>query len=124
MDFDEPFEESLEIARSCLAEITAPQILIGVTDDTELRRYFLAELRERLGETVDLLDFRYDPQHISLLEGALAVVGPCEDKANGHRVAVSAVGLEALPRDKQSEAIKLLNAQRNRLGYAHLVIIL
>jgi hypothetical protein len=124
MDYAEPFEESIEIAQSYLSEINAPLILIGVTDDTELRRHFLAELRKGLGDRVDLRDFRYDPQNISLLEGALAVANPRNDVANGHRVAISAVGLEALPRDKQSEAIKLLNAQRNRLGYAQLAVIL
>ncbi|MGH9752728.1 MAG: hypothetical protein ACREA2_08080, partial [Blastocatellia bacterium] len=124
MDFAEPFEESLEIVRASLEDVTAPQILVGVTDDTELRGHFLAELRKRLGADVDLRDFRYDPQHISLLEGAIASVGANDAETNGRRVAVSAVGLEALPHDKQSEAVKLLNAQRNRLGYARLVVLL
>src|SRR5262245_21556362 len=124
MDFPEPFEESLEIVRASLEDVTAPQVLIGVTDDTELRGHFLAELRKRLGDGVALRDFRYDPQHISLLEGAIAAVGPNGAVTDGPRVAVSAVGLEALPRDKQSEAVKLLNAQRNSLGYARLVVML
>jgi hypothetical protein len=128
MNFSEPykesFEESLEIARNYLADINAPLILIGVTDDTFLREHFLTELRKRLGERVDLLDFRYDPQRLSLIEGALAVINSDGAEANGHRLAVSATGLETLTRDKQSEAIKLLNAQRNSLGYAKLIILL
>ncbi|MGE0126792.1 MAG: NACHT domain-containing NTPase [Blastocatellales bacterium] len=123
MDFSEPFEDSLEIARNYLAEVDAPLILVGVTDDTVLRDHFIAELRKRLGGEVELRDFHYDPQSISLVEGALAVTNQNGD-ANGHRLAVSAVGLEALTRDKQSEAIKLLNAQRNSLGYARLIVLL
>jgi HEAT repeat protein len=124
MDFSEPFEESLEIVRASLEDVVAPQVLIGVTDDTELRVHFLSELRKKLSIGVDLRDFRYDPQNISLLEGAIAAVGPNGAQANGRRVAVSAIGLELLPHDKQSEAVKLLNAQRNRLGYARLVVLL
>jgi HEAT repeat protein len=124
MEFAETFEESVEIAQTYLSEVNAPLILIGVTDDTELRQHFVAELRDRLADSVDLREFHYDPRNISLLEGALAIAATNGEKANGHRIAVSAIGLEALPRDKQSEAIKLLNAQRNRLGYARLAVIL
>jgi len=124
MDYTEPFEESLEIVRSCLTDVDAPQILIGVTENTELRDHFLAELRKKLDGNVDLLDFRYDPQHLSLLEGASASAHRNSDDAVGHRVAVSAVGLEALPNEEQQNAIKLLNAERNRIGYARLVVLL
>jgi hypothetical protein len=120
--YKESFEESLQIAESYLADVTGPLILIGVTDDTVLREHFLAELRHRLNGAVELLEFQYTPRDYSLLEGAQAVAASHGD--NGHRLAVSAIGLEALPTDKQSEAVKLLNAQRNRLGEARLAVSL
>ena len=51
------------------------------------------------------------PSIDSLPEGAV------EATASGDgQPAVSVTGLEALPRDKRTEAIQLLNLQRNRFG--------
>jgi hypothetical protein len=124
MEFSEPFEESLEIIRTCLADVDGPQILIGVTDDTALRDHFLDELRQKLNGDVELREFRYDPRRISLLEGASAAASQTGAEGNGHRIAVSAIGLEALPHEAQQSAIKLLNAERNQLGYANRAVLL
>ena len=116
----ETFERSLELMRLQLSQVNGTLILVCVTDDSNLRDYAVAELTRSLDPAVELRDFRYDPDHLSLLEGASAVA----TAANGKRVAVSVAGLESLPREDQSNAIKLLNTQRNRLADTHLAIIL
>ncbi len=103
-----------------LQQVDGTLILFGVTDDLTLREHVVETLRKRLPEEMMLREFRYDPDNISLLEGAIKAAG----EANGHRVMVSVTGLETLPRDKQSEAIKLLNIQRNRFGRTGLAVML
>jgi len=115
----ETFDESIEIALTYLTQTEGPLILIGVSDDTTLRDYFIEELTRRLPDEITLCNFVFDREHLSLYEGALEAA----ESAAG-RVVVCCAGLEKLPRDKQSEAIKLLNAQRNRLGYARLAVFL
>jgi HEAT repeat protein len=117
------FDQTIESMLLYLTQVEGTLILFGVTDDTVLRDHVVETLRRRLPEQFELLEFRYDPkqpQNISLLEGASAAASA----ANGHRLAVSVSGLETLPLDKQSEAIKLLNSQRNQLGRTGLAVIL
>src|SRR5262245_57447048 len=115
----ETFEESVEVARAYLTQTERPLILIGVSDDTTLRDHFIEELTRRLPDEITLRDFVFDRERLSLYEGAVEAA----ESAAG-RVIVCCTGLENLPRDKQSEAIKLLNAQRNRLGYTRLAVFL
>ncbi|MGH9843298.1 MAG: HEAT repeat domain-containing protein, partial [Blastocatellia bacterium] len=120
----ETFERSLELMRLQLSQVNGTLILVCVTDDSNLRDHAVAELARSLDPSTELRGFRYDPDHLSLLEGASSVASGAASGANGKRVAVSVAGLESLPREDQSNAIKLLNAQRNRLADAHLAIIL
>jgi HEAT repeat protein len=113
------FGETLELMRIGLEEVEGTQILFGVCDDTVLRDYVVSELRKRLPPEITLRDFRYDSEHISLLEGAV------EATASGNgRPAVSVTGFETLPRDKRTEAIRLLNWERGRFGYTGIAVIL
>ncbi|MGE0822796.1 MAG: HEAT repeat domain-containing protein [Candidatus Binatia bacterium] len=113
------FEQSLDLMRIDLEQVEGTLILLGVCDDIELREHAVKELRRRLPQGISLRDFRYDPEHLSLLEGA----GVAAAKSNGH-VVVSVTGFEDLPHDKRTEAIKLLNLQRNRFGDTGLAVIL
>lgn len=113
----ETFEESVEVALTYLTQTAGPLILIGVSDDTTLRDHFIEELTRRLPDEITLRDFVFDRERLSLYEGAVEAA----ESAAG-RVVVYCTGLEKLPRDKQSEAIKLLNAQRNRLGYTRIAV--
>ncbi len=112
------FDQTLKHMLIYLTQVQDTLILFGVTDDTVLRDHVIEVLRERLPEAITLRHFRYDREHISLLEGVVETAA----SSNG-RVVVSVTGLEALPRDKQSEAIKLLNYQRNRFGRTGLAVI-
>jgi hypothetical protein len=113
------FDQTLKHMLIYLTQVEDTLILFGVTDDMVLRDHVIKVLRERLPEEVTLRHFRYDREHISLLEGAVETAA----SSNG-RVVVSVTGLEALPRDKQSEAIKLLTYQRNRFGHTGLAVII
>ncbi len=115
----ETFDESVEVALTYLTQTEGTLILIGVSDDTMLRDHFIEELTRRLPDEITLRNFVFDREHLSLYEGAIDAAG----SAAG-RIVVSSTGLENLPRDKQSEAIKLLNAQRNHLGYTRLAVLL
>jgi HEAT repeats/NACHT domain/HEAT repeat len=115
----ETFEESVEVALTYLAQTEGPLILIGVSDDTTLRDHFIKELTRRLPDEITLRNFVFDRERLSLYEGAVEAAESATD-----RVVVFCTGLENLSRDKQSEAIKLLNAQRNRLGYTRLAVFL
>jgi hypothetical protein len=64
------FNQSLARVLAYLRNIEVALILIGVSDDTELRTLFLDRLREQLDGEIDLREFRYRAQHLSLLEGA------------------------------------------------------
>jgi hypothetical protein len=113
------FDETLELMRIELEQSEGTLLLVGICDDTALRAHTIEELRQRLSPDISLQDFHYDPEHLSLLEA----VADTAQSANG-RVALSVTGLEDLPRDKWSEAIKLLNLQRNRFGYTGAAVIL
>ena len=116
---EDSFDQIIEQMAIYLEQVEDTLILIAVTDDTVLRDHTVKRLGERLEGKVALLGFRFDAEHLSLLEGAVTTAA----SATG-RVAVSVTGLEALPRDKQSEAIKLLNLQRNRFGRSNVAVIL
>ncbi len=113
------FDQTIEHMALYLTQVEGMLILIGVTDDTVLRDHTVKVLRERLNGKITLREFRYDAEHLSLLEGVVAAAASAKGQ-----VAISVTGLEALPRDKQSEAIKLLNFQRNRLGRTNLAVLL
>lgn len=113
------FDQSIEHIAIYLTQVEGTLILVGVTDDTVLRDHTVEVLRERLNGKIKLREFRYDAEHLSLLEGVVAAAVSVKGQ-----VAISVTGLEMLPRDKQSEAIKLLNFQRNRLGRTNLAVIL
>jgi hypothetical protein len=113
------FEQTIERMAAYLSQVEGVLILIGVTDDTILRDYAIEKLRERVASEIDLRGFRYDPTRLSLFEGAHEVLS----SANGQS-AVSVIGLEALSRDRQSEAIKLLNRQRNEFGRSSFAVVL
>src|SRR4029450_4325680 len=76
-------------------------ILIAVCDDTVLRRHAADKLRQRLSPNIRLREFCYDAGARSLLEGTAGAIASYDD-----RPAVSVTGLEALPRDKRTEAIQ------------------
>ncbi|MBI3796776.1 MAG: hypothetical protein HY268_07390 [Deltaproteobacteria bacterium] len=113
------FDETVELMLIDLKQVEGTLILFAVCDDTILRDYTIETLRKRLSPEITLPDFRYDPQHISLLEGAVEAVAT----SNGRPV-VSVTGFEALPRDKRTEAIRLLNWERGRFGLAGIAVIL
>jgi HEAT repeat protein len=113
------FEETINLMALYLTQVEGTLILIGVTEDTVLRDHAIESLRNRLEGKIAIRDFRFDNNHISLLEGALKVANSTNEP-----VVVSVTGLESLRRDKQSEAIKLLNFQRNRFGRSNLAVIL
>ena len=113
------FDETIELMLIDFQQVEGTLILIAVCDDTVLRDHAVETLRKRLPPEITLRDFRYDPEHLSLLEGAI------ETTASGNgRPAVSVTGFETLPRDKRTEAIKLLNMQRNRFGRTGIAVIL
>ncbi len=113
------FDQTIELMLIDLEQVGGTLILFAVCDDTVLRDYTINELRKRLLPEITLRDFRYDPEHISLLEGAVETV-----KSNKGRVAVSVTGFETLPPDKRTEAIRLLNWERGRFGYSGIAVIL
>lgn len=119
MEVRNPLDDSLVRMAAFLKETKGTTIIIAVTDDTVLREHAVKALGQRLPAEIKLEEFRYDTAHISLLEGANGSA-PVE---YGRRV-ISAVGLDTLPRDKQSEAIKLLNRQRNQFGKTDLAVVL
>ena len=94
-------------------------ILIAVCDDTVLRRHAVDKLCQRLSPDITLREFCYDAEHLSLLEGTTEATASYDG-----RLAVSVTGLEALPRDKRTEAIQLLNSQRNHFGRTNIAVIL
>src|SRR5262245_20280680 len=115
----ETFEESVEVALTYLTQTEGPLILIGVSDDTTLRDHYIEELARRLPGEITLRNFVFDHERLSLYEGAVEAA-----ESTAGRVVVCCTGLENLSHDKQSEAIKLLNVQRNRLGYTRLAVFL
>lgn len=113
------FHETIEHLALYIEQAEGAVLLIGVCDDTVLRDHAVQILRQRLSAGIVLDEFRYDAEHLSLLEGAMAAT------TSGHgRPAVSVTGLELLPRDQRTEAIKLLDLQRNRLGQTHIAVLL
>src|SRR4029453_16364199 len=94
-------------------------ILIAVCDDTVLRRHAVGKLCQRLSPEIPLREFCYDAEHLSLLEGTTEATASYDG-----RLAVSVTGLEALPRDKRTEALQLLNSQRNHFGRTGIAVIL
>ncbi len=113
------FADTLELMRIELEQCDGTLLLVGVCDDTNLRDYAIKRLRDCVASQISLRDFRYDPEHLSFLEA----VADSTQTGNG-RVALSVTGLEELPHDKWSEAIKLLNLPRNRFGYTGAAVIL
>ncbi len=113
------FDQTIDLMLIDLEQVEGTLILFGVCDDTVLRDHAVNTLRKRLPPEITLRDFRYDPEHLSLLEGAI------ETTVSGNgRPAVSVTGFETLPHDKRTEAIKLLNMQRNRFGHTGIAVIL
>ena len=102
-----------------LEQVDGTLILVAVCDDTVLREHTVDTLRKRLPPNIALRDFRYDSEHISLIEGAIK-----ETAAGNGRPAVSVTGFETLPRDKRTEAIRLLNWDRGRFGLTGIAVIL
>ncbi len=113
------FDETIESMKIYLEQVDGTLILVGVCDDTVLREHTVDTLRKRLPPEITLRDFRYDPEHISLLEGALEATA-----TSNRRPAVSVTGFEALSRDKRTEAIRLLNWERGRFGLTGIAVIL
>jgi HEAT repeat protein len=113
------FDETIEHLALYVEMAEGALILIVVCDDTVLRRHTVDKLRQRLSPNIMLREFCYDVEHLSLLEGTTEATAACDS-----RPAVSVTGLEALPRDKRTEAIQLLNSQRNRFGRTGIAVIL
>jgi hypothetical protein len=113
------FDETIEHLALYIEMAEGALILIAVCDDTVLRRHAVDKLRQRLAPNITLREFFYDAEHLSLLEGTTEATASYAD-----RPAVSVTGLEALPRDKRTEAIQLLNSQRNRFGRTGIAVIL
>src|SRR5690349_12496295 len=113
------FDQTIERLALYFEQVEGTLVLVGVCDDTVLREHAVQTLRQRLPLDITLHEFHYDAEHLSLLEGAMAVTA----SGNG-RSAVSVTGLETLPRAERTEAIKLLNLQRNRLGQTDIGVLL
>jgi len=113
------FDETIEHLALYVEMAEGALILIAVCDDTVLRRHAVDKLRQRLAPNITLCEFCYDAEHLSLLEGTTEAIASYDG-----RPAVSVTGLEALPRDKRTEAIQLLNSQRNHFGRTGIAVIL
>jgi HEAT repeat protein len=113
------FDETIEHLALYVEMAEGALILIAVCDDTVLRRHAVDKLRQRLSPNITLREFCYDAERLSLLEGTTETIASYDG-----RPAVSVTGLEALPRDKRTEAIQLLNSQRNRFGRTNIAVIL
>src|SRR5262245_49530402 len=113
------FYETIEHLALYVEMAEGALILIAVCDDTVLRRHAVNKVRQRLSPDITLPEFCYDAEHLSLLEGTTEATASYDG-----RPAVSVTGLEALPRDKRTEAIQLLNRQRNRFGRTDIAVIL
>src|SRR5262249_38551158 len=113
------FDETIEHLALYVEMAEGALILIAVCDDTVLRRHAVDKLRQRLSPDITLREFVYDTEHLSLLEGATKATASCDGRST-----VAVTGLEALPRDKRTEAIQLLNSQRNHFGRTGIAVIL
>src|SRR5262245_3801190 len=113
------FDETIDHLALYVEMADGALILIAVCDDTVLRRHAADKLRQRLSPNITLREFCYDAQHLSLLEGTTEATASYDG-----RLAVSVTGLEALSRDKRTEAIQLLNSQRNHFGRTGIAVIL
>jgi hypothetical protein len=65
------FDETIELMLIDLKQVEGTLILIAVCDDTVLRDHAVETLRKRLTPEIELRDFRYDSEHLSLLEGTI-----------------------------------------------------
>src|SRR4030095_3361137 len=113
------FDETIEHLALYVEMAEGALILIAVCDDTVLRRHAVDKLCQRLPRNMTLVEFCSDTEHLSLLEGTTEATASYDG-----RPAVSVTGLEALPRDKRTEAIQLLNSQRNHFGRTNIAVIL
>lgn len=112
------FDETVQQMATILSQADGTTVVFGVTDDRVLRDHAVDALRACLAPDLRVRDLRYDPEHLSLLESAL------DAGTNDGRAVISLAGLEALPRDKRTEAIQLLNLQRNRFGRTGIPVVL
>lgn len=113
------FDSTVEGVLTYLEQVEGTLILVVVSDNRELRERAAERIRQSLPAGIKLHDFRYDPEHLSFLEGVSAAASQ-----GGDRAVVSVTGLDELPRDKRTEAIRLLNSQRNQFGRTDLATIL
>ena len=113
------FNETIEHLALYVELAEGALILIAVCDDTVLRRHAADTLRQRLAPDITLREFCYDAEHLSLLEGTTEATASYDG-----RPTVSVTGLEMLQGGKRSEAIQLLNRQRNHFGRTGIAVIL
>src|SRR6266571_2247199 len=97
------FDTAIQQIAATLTQSEGATLVIAVTDDTVLRDYAIDALRGRLEPELRLHDVRYDPEHLSLLEAAVDAAARGSDRA-----VISVAGIEGLPRDQRTEAIRLL----------------
>lgn len=112
------FDSTIARITLSLREIRRASLFICVCEDPRLEDYTIQRLRTEVLSFAAYDEFIYSPSVLSLLASQRFSRDP--DK----RLVVSVIGLEALNRDDQSEAIRLLNLERNRLGLSGVALIL
>ena len=114
-----PFDQTIEHMALKLQQAEDTSILFGVTDDTVLRDHALEALRKRLSAEITLREFRYDAERLQLARRRRGSHSFRRRTARGF-----CDGARSAPRDKRTEAIQLLNLQRNRFGRTSIAVIL
>lgn len=115
------FEASIAEMTLYLKQVENGVILIVVCDDLVLRDTARHALTEAVKRDIELQDFYLTPTRLSMLEAVEASPTLATTHQN---VTLSAWGLESLSPDVRTEALRLLNLQRNRFGRTHASVVL
>jgi hypothetical protein len=104
------FENAIRRITAYLREVDGTALLVCLCDDPQLVDYAIEEVRVAAKPFGSFIEFSYSPRALSLFDSD-------EVSQNGNdRKILSVSGLENLGKDELSDAIRLLNLERNRLG--------